>query len=143
MDNFQIDITAEGKSSLLRAMEIAFAHNAPGKSAKSYRIMNLASVPYAEIPKDLEGKKAFVFRWTEKEPRKEHDDISDFPFNLDAEGAADFAFRWLQEQDFGPQPDHDGHNNKGWRIYTGFWGHVMDERYAICAVIPWWACYGK
>lgn len=140
MDNFQIDVTAEGRESLSKALEIAFEHNASGP-AKSFQVVTLKSEEYNHVPKDLDGKTAFVFRWAEKQPNETS--VSNLPFKLDAAGATEFATRWLAEQDYGDPLDHDGSNGKGWRVFIGFWGHLMEDRYAICAVIPWWAWYGK
>src|SRR5690349_24893058 len=43
---------------------------------------------------------------------------------------------WLAEADYGPQPDHDGDNSKGWRIYNEAWGHVDNLWGAIVAIQP-------
>lgn len=139
MDNFKIDVTAEKQASLLKAIEIAFAHNAPGGKAESYEIVTVEAGPYSGLSECLNGAVAMVFRWT-KEGSK---GAVALPFKLDAAGAAEFAQRWLAEQDFGRQPDHDGHNGRGWRVFTGAWGHVGADRYAICGVTPAWAMYGK
>lgn len=140
MDNFRIDITAEGRPSLVKAIEIAFAHNAPGGKVESYELTTLESDVYTGIPESLDGARALVFRWSKEDGRKNSVPL---PFKLDAAGAADWAERWLGEADFGRQPDHDGHNKKGWRVFTGNWGHVGSDHYAVCAVIPSWAMYGK
>lgn len=142
MDNFKIDIVAESQESLLKALEIAFAHNAPGHKMQSYHITKLVSDVYNGIPKDIDGRTALVLRWTTEEKISENGPIN-LPSKFDAKGSADIAQRWLSEQDFGREPDHDGHNEKGWRIVTGNWGHVCGDRYAICAILPWWAAYGK
>jgi|KBSSwiStaDraftv2_1062776.scaffolds.fasta_scaffold00022_314 hypothetical protein len=40
--------------------------------------------------------------------------------------------------------DHDGSNNRGWRIYTGDWGHIpMHGHSAPFAIRPITAWYGK
>lgn len=142
MDNFRIDITAEGQASLLKALEIAFAHNAPGKKVESYHVVKLESKSYNGIPESLNGETALVLRWI-KEDKPKVDGPVNLPFKLDCAGAADFTARWLAEQDYGKEPDHDGSNGKGWRIWTGGWGHVGDDRYAVCAIMPEWAMYGK
>lgn len=142
MDNFKIDVTAEGESSLLKAIEIAFTHNAPGNKVESYHVTPLKHTSYDSIPEDLDGDLALVFRWIKVEKFVEDGPIN-LPFKLDAAGAADFAVRWLKEQDYGREYDHDGHNNRGWRMITGDWGHVGGDQYAICAIVPCWAMYGK
>lgn len=142
MDNFRIDVTAEGRESLLKAIEIAFTHNAPGQRVESYHVTKLKGDDYNGMPQDVDGKVALVLRWSKSEKITENGPVN-LPFKFDAPGAADFAQRWLAEQDFGREIDHDGHNKKGWRIITGNWGFVCDDRYAVCAIIPWWAAYGK
>ena len=142
MDNFKIDVIAETQDTLVKALEIAFAHNAPGHKMGSYHVTKLVSSVYNGIPEGVDGRTAIVLRWTTADKLTEDGPIN-LPFKLDAKGAADFAQRWLAEQDFGREPGHDGHNNKGWRVVTGDWGHVCEDRYAVCAVLPWWAAYGK
>ena len=119
MDNFHIDITSEG--SINAAMRIAFS----GRSHKAsfYKVS---------------ATKGLVFGWSDSM----RDGIK-LPFSLDADGAADFATRWLAEQDYGKEPDHDGDNGKGWRLYNESWGHVDDDWAAFVAVKPAWAMYGK
>ncbi len=124
MDNFKIDIVAEGSESLATAVGVAFKHNAPGRKAEAYAI---------------DGDKGLVFLWSLRDCSA----AVPFPFKMDAKGAADFAERWLAEQDYGRQPGHDGDNGKGWRVYCEGWGHVGSMTYAICAVKPVWAMYGK
>lgn len=119
MDNFRIDITSEG--SLLEAMQIAFRHSS--QRAIGYRVC---------------AAKGLIFYQYDSSPM-----MTRLPFKLDAAGAADFASRWLAEQDYGTQPDHDGGNGKGWRLYNEAWGHVDGEYQAFVAVKPVWAMYGK
>lgn len=121
MDNFHIDITSDGP--LGPPMKIAFGFY---KKAEGYVITpekGLVFFNYLDgAPKSLAIK---------------------LPFKLDAEGAADFARRWLEEQNYGPEPDHDGDNGKGWRLYNEEWGHVGGWTGSIVAVQPRWAMYGK
>lgn len=39
--------------------------------------------------------------------------------------------------------DHDGHNSLGWQVYCDDWGHVGDQRYAICGIKPAYLWHGK
>lgn len=121
MDNFHIDITSEGP--LIKAMEIAFGKY---RTAEAYAI---------------DPGKGLVFLWAKK------DTLGavrvDLPFKMDAAGAADFDTRWLAEADYGRQPDHDGDNEKGWRLYNEGWGRINGYDYSIVAVKPAWAMYGK
>jgi hypothetical protein len=142
LDNFCIDITAEGNDSLLKAIEIAFAHNAIGHKVESYHVTKLKGNENNGLPDSVNGKTALVLRW-HKSDKVSEDGPVNLPFKLDPKGAADFAQRWLAEQDFGREPGHDGHNKKGWRVITGSWGFIGNDRCAVCAIIPWWAWYGK
>jgi len=65
------------------------------------------------------------------------------PFKMTLEQAADFAYGWLRQANYGPTPDHDGDNEKGWRLYCEQWGFVHGDRNAFAAVQPIWAMYGK
>lgn len=125
MDNFRIDVIAEGCVTLEAALEIAFRHNG-GPTAVGYRV---------------HPEKGLVFVWSMGDHRDPG--VVAFPFKMDVKGAADFAQRWLAEQNYGRQPDHDGDNGKGWRVYCEGWGRVGDISFAICAVQPQWAMYGK
>ena len=118
MDNFHIDITSEGD--IAPAMKIAFSNHRFG--AVAYKI---------------DPVKGLIFFWTECES------AITLPFKLDPEGAADFAKRWLTEQVYGSEPDHDGDNGRGWRIYNEGWGHIDGMWQAFVAVKPAWAMYGK
>jgi hypothetical protein len=125
MDNFHIDITSEGD--LSDAMKIAFK-GAAGSKAEAYLI---------------HPDKGLIFFWSAHPNDHPDKRLVPLPFKLDAAGAADFAKRWLAEQDYGRQPDHDGHNGKGWRLYNESWGRVGDFTYSFVAVMPEWAMYGK
>jgi hypothetical protein len=121
MDNFHIDITYEGDEALRNALEIAFR----GSKAEAYAI----------IPKV--GLVFFAYGYERCQG------AAKLPFKLDVAGAADFARRWLAEAEYGSEPDHDGSNGKGWRVYTEHWGRIGDWWGSLCAVQPAWAEYGK
>lgn len=131
MDNFRIDITSEGDVNLERALLIAFSRS--GSGAVGYAVRDaVPGVPHETKPRRL------VLFWTTREA-----DFVPLPFKLDAAAAADFARHWLAEQDYGKEPDHDGHNGRGWRIYNEAWGHVDGDYAAFVAIAPAWAMYGK
>lgn len=50
---------------------------------------------------------------------------------------------WLDVLDYGSQPDHDGDNDKSFRIYNESWGFVGNNHYVFAAIAPAWAMYGK
>lgn len=150
MDNFRVDITAEGDSTLAAAMKLAFGKY---RSATHYAVRPAFAGEREEVPADAPkwtkgawkyGKEPkplrLVFYWSASESAP---DLVALPFKMDAEGAADFARRWLAEADYGNQPDHDGDNEKGWRLYNEAWGHVDSHWGAFVAVAPEWAMHGK
>lgn len=127
MDNFAIDITAEGQKILLKAFEIAFSQFS---STRAYRI---------------DGNR-LIFVWGAVKDRRDPA-LVEFPFKMDAPGAADFAGRWLAEQDYGEEPDIDGSNHRGYRVFNEE-GRVKlidgtTEDFAVVAVEPVWAIYSK
>lgn len=120
MDNFSIDVTSNNDKALLSALEIVFQNNS---KAVGYKI---------------KCKHGLVFYW--------HDDVKDLIRLPHKTGPADVLpviKGWLAEQDYGEEPDHDGSNGKGWRLYNEAWGHVDGESAAFFAVKPEWAMYGK
>ncbi len=67
-----------------------------------------------------------------------------FPSPLSLDRAAEIAFEWLTTADYGPQPDHDGDNEKGWRCFTEGWGQIGGYGHAsFVAVAPQWLMHGK
>lgn len=66
-----------------------------------------------------------------------------FPAPLDVAAVKPFIEAWLKAADYGPQPDQDGSNGKGWRVYNETWTHVADSHYAFVAIEPVWIMYGK
>ena len=140
MDNFHIDITAEGNELLANAMKIAlnqwikivgYVIREPNIAFKHEKYNHL----------DIPARRArMIFLWSDFE---KIEGFVPFPFVMDAAGCADFAQRWLANVDYGKQPDHDGDNEKGWRIYNEGWGHVDGLHSAAIAISPAWAMYGK
>jgi hypothetical protein len=118
MDNFSFDVVCRGEQPFTLAMQLAFGES--------------KAIAYLVDP-----GKGLVFLWA-----VDRDGIP-LPFKMDPLSAAHFAWRWLAETEFPRQPDHDGDNCKGWRIYNDAWGHVGSHRYAIIAVQPVWAILGK
>lgn len=137
MDNFSFDMTCEGAPRLLLAMKILFCDKHPEakfpKRATHYRIDERLGLIFYDYSFDLSQNK------TVSAP-----DLTKLPFKLDAEAAADFVTRWLAEAPYGKEPDHDGGNHKGWRVYTGSWGRPDEnDRHSFVAAQPAWATYGK
>ena len=117
MDNFHFDMTSKGEMQLKKAMML---------------------FPYDKVIGYREDEeKGLIFYWSDS-PR-----TIKLPFPMNLDQAADFAAGWLEHASYGKEPDHDGDNGKGWRLYTEDWGHVDGEYQAFMAVKPVWAMYGK
>lgn len=69
--------------------------------------------------------------------------VVEFPFKMDAEGCADWAYRWLENAEYGPEPDHDGSNSKGFKVYNDSWSRVDSYYGSLVAVKPEWCWHGK
>lgn len=124
MDNFKIDIISDNRETLLMAMKIAFMNN--GGPTKGYVITDEYGLIFLRYPSSTKGMHEIPF-----------------PFSMDAEMATEFALHWLRECEYGQEPDHDGHNKKGWRLYVKDWSMVGQYWNSICAVKPQWTMYGK
>lgn len=119
MDNFRLDATSQGLDNLERCMKVIVLGH---RKAIGY---------------EVNKEKGLILFWAE------HERATPLPFGLDAKGAAEFMMHWLEEADYGSEPDHDGDNGKGWRVYSEGWGHVDDLWQAHVAIQPVWAMYGK
>ncbi len=119
MDNFSFSITSVDRPSFEGGISLAF---------RDYKAIGYAITP----------KNGLVFFWADT---VKPDTYVALPFKLDAKGAADFAERWLAEQDYGREPDHDGHNRKGYTIEAGW--NRFEWWSALCSITPTWAEFGK
>ena len=142
MDNRQIDVTSQGREALALAMEIIW-DNAPGGKATHYRVMNLrrqiGDGLDEKLVEDPDGTPTMILLWHEEG----NQESSEMAYPHSREQATGFVRGWLGSVEYGPEPDHDGSNGKGWRVFNEYWGHVAGYRYAIVAVQPAWAMYGK
>lgn len=110
-------MTCEGKEQLKKAMGLF-----PCRKVVGYR---------------EDEEKGLIFYWCDSVK------ATKLPFPMTLEQTADFASGWLEHASYGSEPDHDGDNGRGWRLYTEDWGHVAGEYQAFMAVKPEWAMYGK
>jgi hypothetical protein len=146
VDNFHFDMTCEGDEPLRAAFTLVW--KASGIDGSKRGATHYAIRPVAEAVKDAEkpyldrSAKSLRLVFFEYHGNAPKPDMVAMPFLLDAEAAYDFARRWLAQAEYPRQPDHDGDNERGWRIYNEDWGHV-DGDDAIIAVSPVWAMYGK
>lgn len=118
MDNRSIDLTLEGRQDFNHAMRIAIGN----KKTTGYRLHENCMVLY----------------WTESKNSLK------LPYPMDTEQTINMVWGWLEytKPDY-PQPDHDGDNGKGFKIFNEAWGHVFGEWQAYIAIQPVWAMYGK
>jgi hypothetical protein len=124
-DNFHFDITG---ASLEASMAVALTS---WKNVKGWRIEEAAD------RKDGIKRPRLILYWTESSK------ANPLPAPLAGEALLGFIKSWLETAPYGPQPDHDGDNGRGWRVYNESWGHVADEWQAFAAIEPVWLMYGK
>lgn len=152
MDNQTIDVVSEGKQGILHALSIIWNAAAPGGKATHYKVCRL--LPHTSYYCDDENGKHKTHHFTNQIEHgdgvetlilfwSDEHDAKPLPFPLNLEQAAGFIVDWLGSVDFGTEPDHDGSNHKGWRLFTEDWGHVAGNHYTIIAAQPAWAMYGK
>lgn len=65
------------------------------------------------------------------------------PAPLTGEALVLFVKAWLDQASYGVEPDHDGDNSRGFRIYNEDWGHIDHEYQAFVAIEPAWLMHGK
>lgn len=124
MDNFHFDITSEGEAALRHALSVALT----GKWGVT------KVVGWQEDPK----KGLILFKYASTKSA-----MVPFLIELGIDELVPLIKTWLENQDYGPEPDHDGSNGKGFRIYNEDWGRIGDDWSTICAIKPNWAWYGK
>lgn len=120
-DNTYFDMTAVP---LKYALEIAFA-NSPSRKASHWN-------------HDRENNR-IILAWSENAGKE----FVPFLTPINAEQALAFFRDWLNVLSYGSQPDHDGENERSFRIYCEDWGYVGHNHYAFAAIEPRWAMYGK
>jgi hypothetical protein len=123
-DNFHIDIASSSREHFEMAMKIAFS-NCPGGKTEAYKIT---------------AKTGLVLYWS-----KENGDKNSLPlpYNMDLAATTEFAWNWLKTASYDEEPDHDGSNSHGWRVYNEAWGHVDLQPYAFVGIKPEWMMHGK
>jgi len=131
-DNRVFNVNGRGLEMLRSALKLAFQQDGDSTTAKAWRF----------VP-----EKGFVLLWV----HNAGDGSNAFPCPLSADAAVSMVWEWLEgEQAKGMKfegwdadCDHDGHNSMGWRVFTGDWGHIAGNTYAICAIRPVYLWHGK
>lgn len=126
MDNLQIDLQLTGKENFRRALEIACSQHRTTVGWSFHE------------PKDEKGR-CLVLHWTDNDKT-----VNRFPYEMSTEQVIEFAWGWLEKEPVATkEPDHDGDNSKGFRVFTESWGRVAGDYTAFVAIKPIWAMYGK
>lgn len=120
MDNFHLDFTSDRHQAFLDAFGLL-------------RDRSSKVVGY----KHDKAKNRLVLYWAADEPG-----VTELPFPMDLHEAALFAWGWLGHAEYGPEPDHDGSNHKGYRVYADHYG-LGESWKALVSVEPRWAEFGK
>lgn len=146
MDNRSVNVVSEGDESLRLALTLIWP-NAAGGKASHYKLVKLQeSTKYygtpttshsTEMANNDNGKETLILLWHEERGSLP------LPYPLNLDEAVNFVAGWLKRADYGRQPDHDGDNGRGFRVFSDFWGHVAGHHYGIAGVQPEWAMYGK
>jgi hypothetical protein len=151
VDNNFIDIVSDDDEALGWGLGIAWKH-APGGKATHSEVIRLRKVTEywptgaqgsitthhsVRLVEDEKGIPTLIFLWHAEGNAQE------LLYPVYAKSAVELAKGWLKNVNYGNEPDHDGDNERGWRIFTEAWGHVAGRHYAIIGIQPAWAMYGK
>ena len=130
MDNIVFNVNGRSEEMLLKAIELAFLQR-EYKTCVGWKI----------------SKKGFILSWSLS------DKSTPFPGNVEftPEEVLPMVTKWLKTvnldevemEGWDGDCDHDGHNSRGWRVYSEDWGHVDGSWSAICAIKPAFMWYGK
>lgn len=133
MDNRIFNVNGRGREMLRSALELAFMQEG-----------------WDDMPARAEGwrvdpGKGLIFFWHAGEGAKK------FRRARTAKQVVGLVAKWLESDQARNIPcngwdadiDHDGSNERGWRVYVEDWGHIGEETYAICAVRPSFNWLGK
>jgi hypothetical protein len=150
MDNARLDVVNEGEAALRLALALAMGQHAQvthwkvSKARRVTRYWALEGKPthgHSEElvvdPADAKARPTLILLW--------HDEgqATPLPAPMELEATVSFVKNWLAHATYGREPDHDGSNGRGFRVFTEDWGHVYDHHYAVVGIQPAWAMYGK
>lgn len=133
-NNFHIDVHCRGEEQLRLSLDIALGE-APGRKAKAFikKKMKTNSIAYGKN----EELETLILLWNEEEGS------TPFPSKLGLDQTIAVVTGFLDEVEPGNQPDHDGNNSIGFRVFNEDWGHVGGSPYGIVGIQPCWMMHGK
>lgn len=141
MDNFSLNIVSDGRDSFEKALEIALQHHT---SVTHYAVIE-HGVVVNEWTKVLKKRKTLVLFWCDDTSFKPKP--TELPFAMKGRELFSFVWGWLEDawtkRLHGQEPDQDGSNGNGWRIFNEDWGHVAGSHGAFVGIQPVWAMFGK
>lgn len=121
MDNRKIELLLEGKEDFVAAMRLA--------------INNRETIGYRVHENEM------TLFWSKTSPC---DDFKELPYSMFTNDVINFVWGWLESvSPMSAKPDHDGDNEKGFKIYTDGWGHGKFGWQSFVNVTPIWAMHGK
>ncbi len=141
MRPWEYEIEGEGDGPLRNILEYVAAADWSDKfSVTHYDVCTLKDGKYG-FERGPEGIPTLLMG-TARSTRTVTDTLTALAYPHDSEAVYEFVRRWLQHADPGPEPDTDGSNSKGWKIFTA--PHAQGSGcYASLAVQPCWITYGK
>ena len=126
-DNFHFDITG---APLDKCLDLAMA-GAAGKKV-------VARSAERRIVDQPSSRPRLILYW------HEHPKATMLPAPItEVDVLTGFVKSWLLWIDYGPEPDHDGDNSRGWRVYNEQWARIGDLTYSFVAIEPTWLWHGK
>jgi len=159
MDNFNIDITAEKPEQLKLAIELAMSRVWGTKKIASYKVVRLKEeINYYTSEVNPKSQYALnckqlpnyhIYHYKNPVYGNEgiltllladclREDYTALLFPLQGDDIINFVHGWLKNNsDPGPEPDHDGDNKSGWRIF------IPQGSAATFGIQGVWAMYGK
>jgi hypothetical protein len=151
MDNRRFDVNGHKDDELRLALRAVFAQSG-GTQAVSWKVVDYctqkrsvqvgypATEAHGTVQPDITVPCLVLLPW------RQDGDVP-FPFGMGAESVVPSVNGWLFDycimgNRYSPQPDHDGSNSQGWRVFIDDWGRVQGL-HAICGIRPEWCWHGK
>lgn len=125
MDNFHFDVSSCAEDHLSLALELAFSGDCQ-RMAIGY------------VRKEIKGIDTLVLLSYNKYPNS-----IPFPAPLDVYDSTIIVRSFLKNTKSQEQPDHDGYNKLGFRVFNNEWAKVDGIDGSICGIQPAWLVYSK